>query len=194
MQGEGPDNNKKSVDELLLAVDSGDDGAMDELVSLIYPELKRLAHFQLLGERPGHTLNTTAIVHEAYERLVLRNAGWKDRKHFFRAAATVMRHLLVDHARKRNAGKRGDGHAAGPFEDSRLAVDDNMLAVLALDDAIKRIAEIDPNLEQIIEYRYYAGLSMVDTAAAMGMSVRTVERNWQRARGYLVQAMEADRG
>ena len=184
--------NNKKVDELLAAVDRGDDNAMAELIEVIYPELKRLAHFQLLNERPDHTLNTTAIVHEAYLRMAAGNDGWKDRKHFLRAAATVMRHLLVDHARKRNSAKRGDGTPPLLLNESRLVTDDDSVAVLALDNAIKDIAAISPRLEQIIECRYFAGLSVADTAEALGMAVRTVERDWQRARAYLVTAMEPD--
>jgi RNA polymerase sigma factor (TIGR02999 family) len=184
--------NNKKVDELLAAVDRDDDNAMAELIEFIYPELKRLAHFQLLSERPDHTLNTTAIVHEAYLRMAAGNDGWNDRKHFLRAAASVMRHLLVDHARKRNAAKRGDGTPPLLLDVSQLVTDDDSVAVLALDNAIKDIAAINPRLEQIIECRYFAGLSVADTAEALGMAVRTVERDWQRARAYLVRAMEGD--
>lgn len=185
------ENNKK-IDDLLAAIDRGEDGALDLLVTAIYPELKRLAHFQLRGERPGHTLSTTAIVHEAFVRLASGKRQWSDRAHFMRAAATVMRHLLVDHARKRAAEKRGGGVAALTFEEDRHASAEDSVAVLALDNAMKEIAEIDPRLEQIIECRYFAGLSVKQTAEALGMAVRTVERDWQRARGYLLRAMEAD--
>ena len=111
MSSDGANKNKK-IEGLLAAIDHGDDAAMAELIDLIYPELKRLAHFQLAGERPDHTLNTTEIVHEAYLRLAAENRSWENRGHFLRAAATVMRHLLVDHARKRNAAKRGSGKKA----------------------------------------------------------------------------------
>jgi RNA polymerase sigma factor (TIGR02999 family) len=189
MSADDSDKNNK-IETLLAALDANDDTAMPELIALIYPELKRLAHFQLAGERADHTLNTTAIVHEAYLRMAARDDGWKDRKHFLRAAATVMRHLLVDHARKRNAAKRGDGKAALLLDENRLVTDDDTMAVLALDNAIKEIASLDPRFEQIIECRYFAGLTVADTAEALGMAVRTVERDWQRARAYLVRAME----
>lgn len=188
MSEEEHKNNK--IKELLAAMDRGEKSALDQLMAEIYPELKRLAHFQLAKERPGHTLNTTAIVHEAFVRLASGNGKWNDRGHFLRAAATVMRHLLVDHARKRNAEKRGAGIAALTLDENRLSTDDDNMAVLALDDAIKDIAEIDPRLEQIIECRYFAGLSVVDTAEALGMTVRTVERDSQRAKGYLHKALE----
>ena len=180
----------KGIDQLLEAIDRGEPNAMPDLVSAIYPELKRMAHFQRAGERPDHTLNTTAIVHEAYVRLSAQEKGWKNRKHFLRAAASVMRHLLVDYARTRNAAKRGDGKAALALSEDRFVVDDDTLAVLAIDNAMKDIAAIDPRLEQIIECRYFAGLSIPDTAEALGLAVRTVERDLNRARGYLRQAME----
>jgi RNA polymerase sigma factor (TIGR02999 family) len=188
--GEAEENSNISV--LLAAVDRGEPGALDELVAAVYPELKRLAHFQLAGERPGHTLNTTAIVHEAFVRLASGDGRWNDRGHFLRAASTVMRHLLVDHARKKRAEKRGAGQAPLTLEDDRYATDDDSLAVLALDNALRDIAEIDPRLEQIIECRYFAGLSVNDTAEALGMAVRTVERDWQRAKAYLLKAMDAN--
>jgi len=179
----------EEVEALLAAVESGDSEAMASLVETIYPELKRLAHFQLAGERAEHTLSTTAIVHEAYLRLVSQNTSWNNRRHFLRAAATVMRHLLVDHARKRNSAKRGDGVVALSLNESQHGSTDDALAVLALDDAIREIAAIDPRLERLIECRYFSGLSIADTAEALGMSLRTVERDWQRARGYLIRAM-----
>jgi len=189
LSDEDADKNNK-IKNLIAAMDRGEEGALDQLIVEIYPELKRLAHFQLVRERPGHTLNTTAIVHEAFLRLASGDSKWNDRGHFLRAASTVMRHLLVDHARKRNASKRGAGVAAISLDEDRLSTDDDTVAVLALDDAIKDIAEIDPRLEQIIECRYFAGLSVVDTAEALGMTVRTVERDSQRAKGYLQKAME----
>lgn len=184
--------NNNKIEYLLLAIDRGEDGALERLIEAIYPELKRLAHFQLTGERPDHTLNTTAIVHEAYLRLSSGDGKWSDRGHFLRAASTVMRHLLVDHARKRSAMKRGTGVPVRSFDEANHSGDDDLLAVIALDNAMSDIAEIDPHLEQIIECRYFAGLSVADTAEALGMAVRTVERDWQRARGYLLNAMKPD--
>ncbi|NGX16317.1 ECF-type sigma factor [Wenzhouxiangella sp. XN24] len=180
------------IHELLARVDRHEPDAFGDLVAVVYPELKRLAHFQLTREQPGHTLNTTAIVHEAYVRMASGAGRWDDRKHFLRAASAVMRHLLVDHARRKRADKRGSGNVLLELEESRVEGGDDSLAVLALDNALKDIAEIDPRLEQIIECRYFAGLSIDDTAEALGMSVRTVERDVQRARAYLVEAMGPD--
>jgi RNA polymerase sigma factor (TIGR02999 family) len=192
MSGDDKKKSETKVAELLTAVDRGEERALDRLTEFIYPELKRLAHIQLANERPGHTLSTTAVVHEAFVRLSSGDGKWIDRQHFLRAAARVMRHLLVDHARGRGADKRGGGVAPLTLEEDRYTSVDDTMAVLALDRAIKDIAEIDPRLEQIIECRYFAGLSVADTADALGMTVRTVERDWQRARGYLLKAMESD--
>jgi RNA polymerase sigma factor (TIGR02999 family) len=189
---DGDVNDKGTISALLLAVNRGEDCALEALVQAIYPDLKRLAHRQLAKERQGHTLNTTAIVHEAYERLASGRNNWNDRGHFLRAASTVMRHLLVDYARRRSAGKRGSGIAPLSLEDDRCSTDDDSMAVLAMNDAINDIAEIDPRLERIIECRYFAGLSVEDTAEALGMAVRTVERDCQRARAYLQEAMKPD--
>jgi RNA polymerase sigma factor (TIGR02999 family) len=185
-------DDKNNISELLSAINRGEEGSLERLVGAVYPDLKRLAHFQLAGERPGHTLNTTAIVHEAFVRLAAGDGKWNDRSHFLRAAAIVMRRLLVDHARKKRAEKRGAGRTALTLDDERYATDDDSLAVLALDNALREIAEIDPRLEQIIECRYFAGLSVNDTAEALGMAVRTVERDWQRAKAYLLRAMGTD--
>jgi RNA polymerase sigma factor (TIGR02999 family) len=192
MSGDDKKKSETKVAELLTAVDRGEERALDRLTEFIYPELKRLAHIQLANERPGHTLSTTAVVHEAFVRLSSGDGKWIDRQHFLRAAARVMRHLLVDHARGRGADKRGGGVAPLTLEEDRYTSVDDTMAVLALDRAIKDIAEIDPRLEQIIECRSFAGLSVADTADALGMAVRTVERDWQRARGYLLKAMESD--
>lgn len=180
------------IHELLTRVERDEPEAFGELVAVVYPELKRLAHFQLTREQPGHTLNTTAIVHEAYLRMASGAGRWEDRKHFLRAASAVMRHLLVDHVRRKQADKRGSGNPPLELDESRIALNDDSMAVLALDSALKDIAEIDPRLEQIIECRYFAGLSVNDTADALGMSVRTVERDLKRARAYLVEAMGPD--
>jgi len=185
-----PDEKNQDVAGLLAAIERGDTGALDDLVSLVYPELKKLARFQLSGERPGHTLNTTAIVHEAFLRLSSGNSKWKDQGHFLRASSKVMRHLLVDHARRRNAEKRGGGVVPCELDEARHEGTDDSVAVLALDIAIKNMALIDPRLEQIVECRYFAGLTVAETAEALNMAVRTVERDWQKARGYLLSAME----
>lgn len=181
-----------NISGLLEAVERGEPGALGELVEAVYPELKRMAHFQLVRESPGHTLSTTAIVHEAFMRMASGDGKWSTRKHFLRAAAKVMRHLLVDHARGKQANKRGAGQANLPLLEDLIATDDTSMAVLALDHALNAVAEIDPRLEKIIECRYFAGLSIHETAQALDISVRTVERDWQRAKAYLLEMMELD--
>lgn len=180
------------IARLLEAVDSGEPGALGQLVEAVYPELKRLAHFQLAREGCGHTLNTTAIVHEAFMRMASGDGSWKNRKHFLRAASTVMRHLLVDHARRKRAEKRGAGSVPLTLAEDRIASGDDCLVILALDEALTDIADTDPRLEKVIECRYFAGLSVRETAEALDMTVRTVERDWQRAKGYLISAMAPD--
>lgn len=180
------------IARLLEAVDRDEPGALGALVEAVYPELKRLAHFQLAREGQGHTLNTTAIVHEAFVRMASGDGKWNNRKHFLRAASTVMRHLLVDHARRKSAEKRGAGNAPLVLDEDRVSTGDDSQAVLALDNALRDIADIDPRLEKIIECRYFAGLSVRETAEALDMAVRTVERDWQRAKGYLISAMDPD--
>jgi RNA polymerase sigma factor (TIGR02999 family) len=184
------DSPQDNLVDLLAAVESGEPDAFDHLIAAVYPELKKLAHFHLVDERPGHTLNTTAIVHEAYVRLSGSQGNWVDRRHFLRASSKVMRHLLVDHARKRNADKRGGGAKVLTLEENRLISADDSLAVLALEDAIKEMREIDPRLEEIVECRFFTGLSVSETAEALGISTRTVERGWQRARAYLLSALD----
>jgi RNA polymerase sigma factor (TIGR02999 family) len=179
---------------LLEAVGRSERGAMDELVRVIYPDLRRIAHFHLVKERPGHTLNTTAIVHEAYLRLAGGNPNWNDQRHFLRAASAVMRHLLVDHARQREAAKRGKGLRAVTLTDAGPATEDDSVAVIALDDALKELARVDPRLEHVMECRYFAGLSTRETAEALGMSERSVEREVLRAKGYLRRALHGDDG
>lgn len=181
-----------AIDALVAAARRAEPGAMERLIEAVYPQLRRMAHAHLARERDGHTLSTTAIVNEAYLRLAAGDGVWNDRRHFLRAAGMVMRHLLVDYARQRGSGKRGGGLGPVTLADDVGATADDNVAVIALDDALKSLGAIDPRLEQVMECRYFAGLSAAETAEALGMSVRTVERECQRARGYLLQAMGAD--
>jgi len=182
-------SDREDIDALLQAVRRSDRRALSRLVELVYPDLKRIARFHLSAERPGHTLSTTAIVHEAYLRLAAGNPLWNDHRHFLRAAALVMRHLLVDHARQRDAEKRGGGRILSIELDQEPVDEGDSLAVLALYDALNKMAQMDPRLEQIVECRCFAGMSVGETADALGMSVRTVEREWRRAKDYLMRAM-----
>jgi len=174
---------------LLADAESGDRAAFNEFIKVVYPELKRLAHFQLAKERRNHTLSTTAIVHEAYERISTQDGPWADKAHFMRTAARIMRHLLVDYARRRNADKRGAGELPVTLEDDRVGSQSDQMAVLLLEDALKEIAEIDPRMERVVECRMFAGLTVAETAEALDLTVRTVERDWRRARGYINRAL-----
>lgn len=174
---------------LLAKAEDGDRASFNRVVEVVYPELKRLAHFQLAKERANHTLSTTAIVHEAYERLADHQQVWNDRAHFLRTAARVMRHLLVDYARKRGAAKRGAGEQAMTLEDDGVGVPSDQATVLRLEDALQELVELDPRLEQVVECRVFAGLTVAETAEALDMTVRTVERDWQKARGYINRAL-----
>lgn len=184
------DSDEEAFLLLLSEAESGDKQAFNRLIEVVYPELKHLAHFQLAKERSNHTLSTTAIVHEAYERLSNQDGPWNDKAHFMRTAARIMRHLLVDYARRKNADKRGAGERVLTLEDDRIATPADQMAVLALEHALEEIADIDERLVRVVECRIFAGLSVSETADALDMTVRTVERDWQKARGYINRALE----
>jgi RNA polymerase sigma factor (TIGR02999 family) len=180
----------REITRLLAALDGGDGGAFDQLIPLVYDELHAIAHHRMRLEAGGHTLNTTAVVHEAYVRLVDQEPGaWRDRVHFFAVASRVMRHILIDHARARRAEKRGGGVVPVGLEEADGAQEGGVLDVLELDDALRQLAEHDPRLEQVVECRFFGGMSMEETAEAMGVSVRTATRDWRRARAYLYDAL-----
>jgi len=156
------------------------------LVPLVYEELHRVAGAYLRRERAGHTLQTTALVHEAYLRLVdQRHANWQNRAHFYGVAAQLMRRILVDHARMRQAGKRGSGELMLSLNEDIVRGRERDVEVLALDDALKDFAEIDPQQSRIVELRYFAGLNIEETAKALGISPATVKREWNTAKAWL---------
>lgn len=182
----------KSVTQLLFDWSEGDSGALDKLMPIVYDELRRLAHNYLRRERPGHTLQTTALVNEAYLRLVDQTqARWQNRAQFLGVAAQLMRRILVDHARKHRAAKRGG--AGRPRlslgEADRIAgrPDADLLAV---HDALNKLAAIDPQESRIIEPRFFAGLSIEETAEVLGVGHGTVERDWKLARAWLRRELE----
>lgn len=156
-----------------------------------YDRLRRIAHQHLRRYRPGETLNTTAVVHEAYLKLSAEDGGfWNDRDEFFRVVSTVMRHLIVDYARRRQAEKRGGGALMVTLKDGVPSADAAVLDVVALDDALKGLAALDPGLERIVECRFFAGMTMEETAGVLQRPMRSVERDWARARAYLLDALE----
>ena len=180
-----------NVSQLLLAWGRGDKTARDELIPLVYDTLRRIARHHLRSERAGHTLQTSALINEAYLKLVEQSVSWQNRAHFFGIASRLMRQLLVDYARARQRLKRGGDlqqisiTAAGGIAQER-AVD-----LLALDEALTTLAEVDPQSSQIVELRFFGGLTETETAEALGISVATIKRDWTFARAWLIQRLKA---
>jgi len=180
------------VTALLRAWSDGDRAALDRLLPVVYAELHRQAERYMRAQSPGHTLQTTGLVHEAYLRLAIRdNPEWNGRAHFFGVAAKAMRSILVDHARARGAAKRGGGANAvtlSNLEDT----DGRELDVLDLDDALKRLAEMDPRKGSLVELRYFAGLSIEEAAESLGISPATAKREWRLARAWLRRELDGE--
>jgi RNA polymerase sigma factor (TIGR02999 family) len=175
----------RQVTDLLLEMRGGDPQAMDLLFPLVYEELRHLAHAQLRRERPGHTLGTTGLVHETYLKLVDQTrTQWRDRGHFFRVASWAMRRILVDYARSYGALRRGGGLQRVPMDEDILTAQRGQ-TLIALDEALDRLAAVDERLSQVVECRYFGGLTAEETAEALGVSTRTVERDWVKARAWL---------
>jgi RNA polymerase sigma factor (TIGR02999 family) len=180
-----PDTPPGDITELLKGAGAGDSAAADRLIAVVYAELHQLAASYLRRERPDHTLQTTALVHEAWIRLAgQRGTSWQNRGHFFGIAAQAMRRVLVDHARRRNAGKRvGDRAVTLGDEPGSTAGDSD--EILAVDEALERLAALDARQARIVELRYFAGFTVEETAQALGISPATVKRDWTSARAWL---------
>src|SRR5262249_25608356 len=171
-------------------VRAGNQEAAEQLIPLIYNELRRMARGYLQRERPGQTLQATSLVHEAYMRLANGQEGpWQNRAHFFAIAANTMRRILVDHARRRLASQRGGGSRKVELDDSLLISNERLEDVIAVDEALQRLAKIDPRLSQLVELRYFTGLSVEDAAEAMGVSTTTLKRDWRSAKAWLTQEL-----
>jgi RNA polymerase sigma factor (TIGR02999 family) len=180
------------VTELLLAWNQGDRAALDLLMPIVYGELRRLAKYQMKFEPSDHTLQATGLVNEAYLRLVdQKRVNWKNRAHFFGAAAQIIRRVLVDHARARHRLKRGGDALKVTLHDGLEASKRVELDVVALDYALSQLAKLDPQQERIIELRFFAGLSIDETAEALDISPATVKRDWSSARAWLYREMTA---
>lgn len=182
------------ISRLLRAVEREEEGAFDALVELVYDDLLEIARRHLRREAPGHTLDTAAVLHEAYLRLASSVEGpWEDRTHFFATASRVMRHLLVDHARKRRAKKRGDEAVQVSLrEELADAPGPSPIDLLALHEALEGLEEKNGRMARVVECRFFGGLTVRETAEALGMSVRSVERDWTRARAHLYLALSPD--
>jgi RNA polymerase sigma-70 factor, ECF subfamily len=178
------------VTQLLLAWGDGDRAALDRLMPLVHAELRRLAGHYLAGERRGHTLQATALVNEAYLRLVDSGARqWQNRAHFFGVAAQMMRQVLVDHARSRNYLKRGGGAHQVTFDEGIIVSDERAGDIVALDDALIALAELDERKSRIVELRFFGGLSIEETAEVLHVSPGTVMRDWTLAKAWLRREM-----
>jgi RNA polymerase sigma factor (TIGR02999 family) len=179
-----------NVTALLAEASGGDQSAMERLVSAVYPELRAIAASYLRRERPGHTLQPTALVNEAYMRLVdQRRVTWQNRAHFFSIAASLMRRILVDHARAKRADKRAGSQTRVTFDDARIPAAERDVDLVALDDALSDLTAKDPDLARLVELRYFAGLTTKETAEVLGVSTSTVEREWVAARAWLYRAL-----
>lgn len=174
----------------LQAWQAGDPTARERLFPLVYDELRLIAHRQLQRERPGHTLDTTALVHEAYLRLAgSTSQEFSDRAHFFAMAATAMRRILVDYARRYRTEKRGAAPRRVSLTDTMLVAEERADTLLAVDEALGELARIDPRLSRVVECRFFAGLTEEETAETLGVTSRTVRRDWTKAKGWLLRTL-----
>ncbi|HVN78465.1 MAG TPA: sigma-70 family RNA polymerase sigma factor [Terriglobia bacterium] len=176
----------QEITELLINLSKGDQQAASKLIPIVYGELRRLARHYMRQERQDHTLQTTALVHEAYLRLIeQRQTNWQNRAHFFGIAAQLMRRILLDHARASHAGKRGGGEERLPLEEGLVFSTEKSVELIALDQALDRLAELSPRQSRIVELRFFGGLSVEETAEVMGIAPKTVKRDWSVARAWL---------
>lgn len=181
---------QQEVTQLLGDWRGGDDRALEKLIPLVQPELRRLAHHYMSRERVGHTLQTTALLDEAYLLLAdPTQPSWQNRTHFFAAAAQLMRRIMVDHARERQALKRGGNALKVAFDEAALVTKTRSEELLALDEALERLAVQDPRKSQIVELRYFGGLKVEEVAEFLNLSRRTVEREWNMTKAWLYRAL-----
>ncbi len=178
------------VTQLLVEWSNGNQAALDKLTPLVYEELHRLAHHYMSRERGGHTLQTTALINEAYLRLIDQaQVRWQNRAHFFAVSAQVMRHILVDHARKRHNAKRGGDARRVSLAEAAVVAKERTGDVIAIDEALKRLAVLDPRKSQVVELRFFGGLTIEETAEVLKVSPITVRREWTTAKAWLYKAV-----
>lgn len=181
------------VTTLMTDARRGNGAATDRLFAVVYDELREMARHRLRGERQGHTLNPTALVHEAYIKLIGgASAGIEDRAHFLAVAARAMRQILIDHARARHARKRSGGLIRVELDEEQVPAAAGEAQLIALDDSLTELAVLSPRLAHVVELRYFAGLTETEIAAALDISIRTVQRDWRKARAWLSRELAAD--
>jgi RNA polymerase sigma factor (TIGR02999 family) len=187
-------SDQANITKLLLGYGRGDKEALDELMPVVYDELRRQAARYLRREQAGHTLQTTALIHETYVRLVdQRHVQWQNRAHFFGIAAQLMRRILVDHARTKKRVKRGGSDIRVSLDDADVSVKEKDLDVVALDEALQRLSAIDEQQSRVVELRFFSGLTVEETAEAMGISKATVKRDWSMAKAWLHRELSGDK-
>ena len=180
------------ITRLLLELSGGNRSVVDELTPLLYQELKRIAAAQLRRERAGHTLQVTALVHEAYLKLVdQRQVTWRNRAHFFGVAAQAMRRILLDYAKGRSRGKRGGGARQTTLDEALVVTSDRAFELVEIDEALQRLEAFDPRQAKVVEMRFFGGLSVEETAEALGVSEPTVKREWSMAKAWLHREISA---
>jgi RNA polymerase sigma-70 factor (ECF subfamily) len=185
-----PPRQEHEITQLLAEWRDGNQAALDDLYPLVYDELHRLARRYMSRERKGHTLQTTALINEAYVRLVdQRNVQWANRSHFFAISAQIMRRILIDHARRQAYAKRGGGARQVSLEETAVFVQDNLSEFLRLDEALKSLAELDPRRSQVVELKYFGGLNNDEIAGVLKISKNTVIRDWNMARAWLYRQL-----
>jgi RNA polymerase sigma factor (TIGR02999 family) len=177
------------ITQLLVAWSHGEETALQTLTPIIYEELRRLAQSYMRQERADHTLQSTAVVHEAFIRLIDQNVEWKSRAHFFAIAAKMMRRILVDHARAKSRSKRGVGIPRVGLDEQVIGSQERNVDLVALDEALEHLARIDPQRSRIVELRYFGGLSNEESANVLGISPATVQRQWSGARAWLYREL-----
>lgn len=178
------------ITQILNQANQADTVALNRLWALVYEDLRQIAHREMHGERQGHVLSTTALVSEAYIKLAdQKHITWRNRKHFYALSCEVMRHVLIDHARRRDAQKREGQKYQVPLEEALQMAVNRPERLIDLDEALKRLAVLDPRLAKVVECKFFGGFTIEETAEALGMATRTVERDWQRARAYLYKML-----
>ncbi|MFL6282770.1 MAG: sigma-70 family RNA polymerase sigma factor [Pyrinomonadaceae bacterium] len=186
-----PESPSPEVTQLLAAWSDGDQSALDKLLPLVESELRRLAHRYMSHERQNHTLQTTALVNEAYLKLFDQQVGWQNRAHFFGIAAQVMRRILIDHARQHLGPRRGGGKVIS-LDEGAVISDERASELVALDEALTTLAKVDGRKVRVVELRYFGGLSVEETASVLGVSGETIRREWVRAKAFLQREMSRD--